>query len=176
MIDGSGVDLAGPETRAGMELPISTPLSHSCVASCSTTPLHVGANLQPIDTALFPVLVLSGVASAVLVSLGLFAFVRRQSHSYLLVVLALGTLVAKAVLGSLALGKVIPISQHHLVEHALDGLMAVFLLAAVYNARTPPTRHTNTRDHRETGYNSDQSAQSPDARLARLWTVMGDEI
>jgi hypothetical protein len=168
MIDGSGVDLAGPETRAGMELPISTPLSHSCVASCSTTPLHVGANLQPIDTALFPVLVLSGVASAVLVSLGLFAFVRRQSHSYLLV--------AKAVLGSLALGKVIPISQHHLVEHALDGLMAVFLLAAVYNARTPPTRHMNTRDHRETGYNSDQSAQSPDARLARLWTVMGDEI
>jgi hypothetical protein len=91
-------------------------------------------------------------------------------------VLALGTLIAKTVLGSLALGNVIPISQHHLVEHALDGLMAVFLLAAVYNARTPPTRHTNTRDHLETNPNVDLSTQTPDARLAHLWTAMSDEI
>lgn len=80
---------------------------------------------------------MGGLASAALVSLGILAFFRRQSRSYLFVVLALGTLVAKALLGGFALGDAIPIGQHHLAEHALDGLMAVFLLAAVYDARTP---------------------------------------
>lgn len=175
MIRRSGVVLAEPETRTGLGSSPPTSLSTPCGASCSSTPLHIGASFQPIDTALFLVLVSGGVVSVVLVSLGILAFIRRQSHSYLLVVLALGTLIVKAVLGSLALGNVIPISQHHLIEHALDGLMAVFLLAAVYNARTQPTRYTNTRDHLETSHNSNQSVQTPDRRLARLWTVLGDE-
>ena len=139
-------------------------------------PLHAGSSLAAIDTALFSVLVLGGLASAVLVSLGVLAFVRRQSRTYLLVVLALGTLVAKAWIGSLALGNVVPTSQHHLIEHALDMLMAIFLLTAVYDARTSPNKRGGTRDNRETSPNSERSTQTPDARLARLWGMMSDEV
>ena len=92
MIGRSSVVLTRPGTRAGLGSSTSGSLSTPCVASWSGSPLHVGANLQPFDTALFPVLVLGAVTSAVLVSLGLFAFFRRQSRSYLLVVLALAPL------------------------------------------------------------------------------------
>lgn len=160
MIALSGVGLASRGTPLGLVSSIPTSLSPGCVAICNGMPLHLGSSLQPIDTALFAILVLGGLASALLVSLGVYAFVRRQSRSYLLVILALGTLVLKALLGGLALWNVIPISQHHLIEHTLDVLMAAFLLTAVYEARTPPKPTRNTREQHETSSTSETSAQN----------------
>jgi hypothetical protein len=82
---------------------------------------------------------LSVLTSAVLVGLGVVAYSYRQSRSYLLIVLALATLVAKAVLGSLVLVQVVSMEVHHLFEHLLDVVMAVFLIAAIYYARTTST-------------------------------------
>jgi heme A synthase len=86
------------------------------------------------------VIVLGGVASLVLVAVGLLALERRRSRSYLLVVAALGTLLAKAAIGGLTLLSVFPRTLHHPLEHALDLVMASLLLAAVYFARRPTDR------------------------------------
>ena len=95
------------------------------------------------DVILFCLILLAGLAAAALVSLGLIAFSRRQSRSYLLVVLALCTLICKALAGGLAIVGILPIDVHHLVEHGLDLVMAILLIAAVYYARTTPQRLQN---------------------------------
>jgi hypothetical protein len=149
MIGRSGVFSEEVDTQTGFASLISPPSYR--------TVLHVGSGHQPIDTALLPVLFIGGLASSVLVTAGIIAFSRRQARSYLFVVLALGTLVMKALLGGLALSDIIPISQHHLIEHALDMLLAVFLLIAVYDARTSPSRYSNTGEQSETDPPSNQS-------------------
>ena len=104
------------------------------------TVLHsVVVNPRPTNNTLLVLLILAGLAAAVLVSLGLFAFSRRQSRSYLFIVLALGTLVCKAVAGGFTFVDVFPANLHHLIEHGLDLSMALLLIAAVYYARTTPS-------------------------------------
>ncbi|WP_228842311.1 DUF7471 family protein [Halococcus agarilyticus] len=82
------------------------------------------------------VLVLAGAASLIVAGLAIAAFAQRRSRSYLLIALALVTLLAKTVAGGLAMGELLPTGTHHLVEHSLDGVMAVLLIAAVYFGRT----------------------------------------
>lgn len=101
--------------------------------------LHFGMEHGSVSLgtlALPSVLVLAGGVSMIVVGLAIVAFIQRRSRSYLLIVLALATLLARTVVGGLAMGELIPIETHHLVEHALDGVMAVLLIAAVYFART----------------------------------------
>ena len=74
--------------------------------------------LLDLDTVLLCVLILAGLAAAALVSAGLIAFSRRQSRSYLLIVLALGTLICKACVGGFTLFGILPSDLHHLVEPA----------------------------------------------------------
>ncbi len=88
------------------------------------------------DVVLPTVLVGAGIASLTIVGLAVVAFTRRRSRSYLLIAMALGTLLARTLAGGLAMNGVVGVEFHHLVEHALDGVMAVLLLAAVYFART----------------------------------------
>ena len=92
------------------------------------------------DFVLVCLLVVAGLAAAVLVSLGLVAFSRRRSRSYFLIVLALCTLVCKALAGSFTVVGVMPVELHHTVEHGLDLVMAILLIAAVYYARTTPQK------------------------------------
>ena len=101
--------------------------------------------LPSLNIVLLCLLVLAGLAAAVLVSLGWTAFSRRQSRSYLLVVLALGTLVCKAFAGGFTVVGILPGDLHHFVEHSLDLIMAMLLIAAVYYARTasPEIREVN---------------------------------
>lgn len=94
--------------------------------------LHIGTSGIGM-TSLF--ILLGGLASAGLMTVGVLAFARRRSRSYLLVVFALGTLVAKAVVGAAAISQQIPFAQHHMIEHGLDFATAVFLFVAVYLAR-----------------------------------------
>lgn len=95
---------------------------------------------------LVPILVFGVLTSAVLVSLGVVAYSYRQSRSYLLVVLALTTLVVKACLGGLAILQWLPMDSHHLFEHLLDVVMALFLIASIYYARTTPSEVTTLDD------------------------------
>ena len=86
--------------------------------------------------ALVTVLTLAGLGSAAVLGLGLAAFVRRQSASYLLVALAVATLVARTAVAALTMAGVVPDATHHLSEHALDVAMVALVIAAVYQARS----------------------------------------
>jgi hypothetical protein len=86
-----------------------------------------------------PVLVathlVAGVGTGLLLVLGVAAFTQRGSRSYLLVVLALSALAARTAISLSAMFGPLPANLHHFVEHALDAMVATFLLAAVYDAR-----------------------------------------
>ena len=103
----------------------------------------LASSISQGDVVLFCLIVLAGLTAALLVSLGLVAFSRRKSRAYLLVVLALGTLLCKAVAGGLTIVGIMPTDLHHPVEHGLDSVMAVLLIAAVYFARTTPRKVRN---------------------------------
>ena len=103
---------------------------------------------------MFAVLALAGLGSAVVVALALAALVRRRSRSYLLVALALSTLLARTAVAVLsATGRLGP-DIHHVLEHALDVTMAGLVIAAVYDARS--ARKSSG------GPASDDSALQPD--------------
>jgi heme A synthase len=99
--------------------------------------LHATAGVGP-ELALAPLLVFGGIASVALAGLGIVAFSRRRSRSYLLVAIALVALALKAFLGGLWLFEVLPTVQHDLLEHGLDLAIAALLMGAVYYARTAP--------------------------------------
>jgi hypothetical protein len=83
---------------------------------------------------MFGVLALAAVGSAVVFALA--ALVRRRSRSYLLVALALSTLLARTAVAVLsATGRLGPV-LHHVFEHGLDVTMAGLVIAAVYDARS----------------------------------------
>ncbi len=88
------------------------------------------------DPALVTVIGLAGVASALILGLGLAALFRRQTKPYLLIVLALGTLVARTSVAALTMMGILSDGVHHLSEHALDVAMAGLVIAAVYASRT----------------------------------------
>ena len=105
----------------------------------TTHVLHLGMGHDAVSLgtlALPGVLVLAGGASLLIASLAIAAFAQRRSRSYLLIALALATLLARTVAGGLAMGELLPVGTHHVVEHSLDGVMAILLIAAVYFART----------------------------------------
>ena len=79
---------------------------------------------------------LAGLATATLAGLGLAAFLRRQSRSYLLVALALLALFARTVVAIAAMAGFLGDGSHHVFEHGLDTVMAALVVAAVYYARS----------------------------------------
>ncbi|QZX99633.1 DUF7471 family protein [Halobaculum rubrum] len=99
--------------------------------------LHVAPGAHGVAYAV--VVALGGVAGAGLLGLGLAAFLRRRSRSYLLVALALGALAARAGIAAGAAFGLVGVEAHHFVEHLLDVVMAGLVVAAVYYARTVRT-------------------------------------
>jgi hypothetical protein len=88
------------------------------------------------DLTMFAILLPAAVGSAVVLALALAALVRRRSRSYLLVALALSTLLARTAVAMLsATGRLGP-ELHHVLEHGLDVTMAGLVIAAVYDARS----------------------------------------
>lgn len=100
----------------------------SSLASIRSDPLLVG------------VLVVAAVGSAAVLLVALGALDRRRSLSYLLVVLAIGTLFGRTLLGGLTTGGLLPTEPHHVAEHGFDVILIVFLVGAVYAARTDGRR------------------------------------
>jgi hypothetical protein len=122
-----------------------------CEMELLTSVLHLGVNQGSAligEVALPTILVITGIASLVILGLGVVALAQRRSRSYLLITMALGTLVGRTLVGGLAMNGAIAMEFHHLIEHTLDGVMAVLLLAAVYYARTTerPKLTTNEQD------------------------------
>lgn len=88
------------------------------------------------DEFLLPViLAATGLGAAALVAVAGVALFRRQSLSYFLVTLAIGTLLLRSFLGTVTLGGLMTAHRHHLLEHVLDVVVVALLFAAVYAAR-----------------------------------------
>ncbi|MFC7098565.1 DUF7471 family protein [Halobaculum marinum] len=99
--------------------------------------LHIAPGAHGVAYAL--VVALGGLAGAALLGLGIAAFLRRRSRSYLLVALALGTLAARAGLAGATAFGLVGAETHHFGEHLLDVVMAGLVVAAVYYARSVRT-------------------------------------
>ena len=100
--------------------------------------LHLSSSHLDL-TGQLPLLILLGLAaigSTLVAGLGLAAFVHRRSRSFLLVALALSTLLARTAVAVATMVHLLPASAHHTLEHGLDVVMVVLVLAAVYYART----------------------------------------
>lgn len=98
------------------------------------------------DLVLALLLALAGLGSAGVMGLALAALVRRRSWPYLLVTLALVTLLARTGVAVASMWLLLPAGTHHLLEHALDVLMAALVIAAVLTARHARREVTGERD------------------------------
>ena len=94
--------------------------------------LHAGAGAS---VELLALLGVAGLGSAIVLSLALAALVRRRSRPYLLVALALSTLLARTGVAVLSAAGSVGAEAHHVLEHCLDVAMAALVVAAVYDAR-----------------------------------------
>ncbi len=81
------------------------------------------------------VLAAAAVLASLVFGVALAALARRRSGSYLLVALALGTLLARTLVGALTMGAALDPDLHHVLEHGLDVVMAGLVIAAVAVAR-----------------------------------------
>jgi hypothetical protein len=108
-------------------------------------PLVAGHGGDP-SLAFVALLALAGLGSAVVLGLALAALVRRRSRSYLLVTLALATLLARTAVAALTLTGSMGETAHHLLEHGLDAAMAALVVAAVYDARRVRRSGVTTSD------------------------------
>lgn len=81
------------------------------------------------------VLAVAGLCAAGIVGVALAALVQRRSVPYLLVTLALATILVRTGVGVALMWGVFPDATHHNIEHGLDVLMAGLVIAAVYTAR-----------------------------------------
>jgi len=103
-------------------------------------PGHVGVHVGDVHADFLAVLAVSAVATAALCWIGAAAYRQRRSHSYLLVALALGALLARPVVTGLTATGVLTPETHHLLEHGLDVVLVALVVAAVYYARTVERR------------------------------------
>lgn len=100
-------------------------------------PVALGVGSLDVEVLLPFVIALSGIATGVLAAVGLVALSRRRSPTYFLVATALSLLAVRAVVGLLAFAGVMDVGLHNFVEHGLDFVIAVLLIAAIFEARTP---------------------------------------
>ena len=100
-------------------------------------PLHSGSG-EPLLSWL---LLAAAVVTTVLFGLSLVVTYRRRSRRYLLVSATLAALLSRSIVGLLTVWGLLSAGSHHLLEHSLDALIAVLLLAAVYDSTTATTEH-----------------------------------
>ena len=95
----------------------------------------VPCHAATVDLPLLAVLTLGGVGALLVAALGVGAWLQRGSREYLLVALALSTLLARSGVAALTVGGAVSAESHHLLEHGLDVAMAGLVIVAVYCAR-----------------------------------------
>lgn len=109
--------------------------SHDIGLMATARPLH-GSTFGPESLPLLALIAIAALGSAVLLGLGLGAFVRRRSQSYLLIVAALSALLARSLVAGLSVTGLLSPAGHHLLEHGFDVVLVALVIAAVYTART----------------------------------------
>jgi peptidoglycan/LPS O-acetylase OafA/YrhL len=113
--------------------------SAAAVALSPPTLLHGGGSEGPLSW----LLLAAAEVTAVLFGLSLVVAYRRRSRRYLLVSATLAALLSRSVVGLLTVCGLLSAGSHHLLEHGLDAVIAILLLAAVYDSTT--TRATERR-------------------------------
>jgi len=93
------------------------------------------AHTSLVELSLPLVLIAGVVGGTVLFALGVAAYARRRSTSYLLLTVAVAALVGRVLLGGLAFGGMVDGPTHHLAEHGLDVVTLAAVVGAVYFAR-----------------------------------------
>lgn len=97
-----------------------------------------GSNSDTItmyELTLATLLAVGALGAAGILGIALAALHRRPSWPYLLVALALGTLLVRFVAGVGYMQGTVAAETHHLLEHGLDVAMAALVIAAVVVAR-----------------------------------------
>ncbi|XVH31191.1 DUF7471 family protein [Haloferacaceae archaeon DSL9] len=115
------------------------------------SPVHA-ATESGADPLLVVVLGLAGLASAAVFALSLAAYRRRRSISYLLLASAFGLLFGRTAVAGVYVGGLVSMRTHHRLEHVIDLLLALLVIAAIYYARrvergaaaNDPTHRTNS--------------------------------
>lgn len=79
---------------------------------------------------------LAGVGTTILFLLGVAAYYRRRSTPYLLIAVSMGALTTRAIIGFGTVLGIVPMGAHHLMEHGIDFLVSVLLLAAIVTSGT----------------------------------------
>lgn len=88
------------------------------------------------SSVLIGTIALAGLGTTILFLLGAVAYYRRRSLPYLLIAVSMGALAARSIVGFGTVMGVVPMGAHHLIEHGLDFLIAVLLLAAITTSGT----------------------------------------
>jgi len=105
-----------------------------------TVPGHVGVHLGGFHVDFALVLAVSALATTLLCAVGVAAYRRRGSVSYLLVTLALAVLAARPLLGGLAMVGTVSPAAHHTLEHGADAVIVLLVLGAAYYTRSVEQR------------------------------------
>ena len=108
------------------------PVGMSAPPLASPPLLHAGGG-EP----LLPWILLTAAGvTAVLFGLSLVVAYRRRRRRYLLVSATLAALLSRSLVGLLTLRGLLSPGSHHFFEHGLDAVIAILLLAAVYDSTT----------------------------------------
>lgn len=105
-------------------------------------PLH--AVLTSSSVALFAVITVTAMGTALLLGLAFAAFIQRRSRPYLLIVAAFAALFVRSVIAGVSLVGMLSPSTHHLLEHGADVILVALVVAAVYYGRTVSQRVSET--------------------------------
>lgn len=79
-------------------------------------------------------ILLAGIGTTGLFLVSIYAYFQRRTSRYLLIVVALGALVSRTVIGLGTILGVVPMTVHHLASHSLDFLIAAVVLYGVYRS------------------------------------------
>ncbi|WP_235847767.1 DUF7471 family protein [Natronorubrum thiooxidans] len=86
-------------------------------------------SLAPV---LVGVIVLAVLGTMILFIIGLFGYLQRQTMQYLVLMVVLGTLVARSIVGMGTVLGLVPMTAHHLIEHSSDVFIATLLLSLIF--------------------------------------------
>lgn len=122
-------------------------------------PLPLAAGVHGQSLGMLALLTLGAALTAVVAGLAIAAFVRRRSRPYLLVALALSTLVARTATGIAGYATVVGPELHHFLEHTLDVVMAALVIAAVYLVGAEQRRESPAEPARADGGGPDREGE-----------------
>ena len=97
--------------------------------------------IEPSLLLLF-VIVLAGIGTGILFVGSLLACLQRRELRYVLVMVAVGALFVRSLIGFATVYGMVPMTAHHVIEHSLDFLIAALVLYAVYRSK-PSTVETS---------------------------------